>query len=286
LRRKSPLRFYPLLSRRIIIAMALNETNPYSVDSHIAEVYDLCVMETDDVELIRRLIGGQAGLRILEPFTGTGRILLPLALDGHVVTGIDQAHGMIAQARKKAASLPLEAQQRVMLVEADVIFSAWPAGFDLVILGGNCFYELATPEEQAQCVRLAAAALKPGGHVFIDNDHMEGELDPSWQDVGVPKKRGIKGLCADGSRVESFMETTWFDAPRRLVRFRRWTEITAPDGRKTIREYVQQKHPVSAGEVRSWLEQSGFVIEHLFGNRRGTPYTENSGRAIFWARKA
>ena len=33
-----------------------------------------------------------------------------------------------------------------------------------------------------------------------------------------------------------------------------------------------------------WLKQHGFIIEHLFGDRRGNPYSEASGRAIFWAR--
>ncbi len=282
--------------------MAQNTVNPYDVDAHVAEAYDLYETETDDVELIRqlissrRLICGKKSLRILEPFTGTGRILLPLALDGHIVTGIDQAHGMIEQARKKAALLPQEVQKRITLIEADVICvdaPTWPGipgGFDLVILGGNCFYELATPQEQEQCIRLAAAALRPGGRLYIDNDHMEGDLDPSWQDTGMPKKIGVHGVCADGSRVDSFMETIWFDAPRRLVRFRRRTEVRLPahkarEGEKVVREYIQQKHPVSTGEVRGWLEQSGFAIEHLFGDRRGTPYTDKPERAIFWAVK-
>ncbi len=271
--------------------MAQNAVNPYDVDAHVAEAYDLYVTEMDDVELIRRLIdsrrliGGQKSLRILEPFTGTGRILLPLALDGHTVTGIDQAHAMIEQARKNAAALPEDVQKRISLIEADVICQNWPNGFDLVILGGNCFYELATPQEQEQCIRLAAAALKPGGRLYVDNDHMEGDLDPAWQDIGTPKKIGVQGTCADGSRVDSFMETIWFDAPRRLVRFRRRTEIITPDGQKVVREYLQQKHPVSTGEVYAWLEQSGFAIEHLFGDRQGTPYTAHPERAIFWAVK-
>jgi hypothetical protein len=267
--------------------MAQNTTNPYDVDAHIAEAYDLCETETADVELIRRLVGEKKNLRILEPFTGTGRILLPLALDGHILTGIDQAHGMLARAREKVASLPPEVQQRITLIEADVICSPWPSGFDVIILGGNCFYELATPEEQELCVRMAAAALSPGGHVYIDNDHMEGELDSTWQDTGALKKRGIQGLCRDGSRVESFMEATWFDASRRLARFRRWSEITMPDGEKVVRAYTQQKHPVSAGEVRAWLERYGFTIQHQYGDRQGTSYTERAERAIFWAvRKA
>jgi len=51
-------------------------------------------------------------------------------------------------------------------------------------------------------------------------------------------------------------------------------------------EYVQQKHPVSAVEVQTWLEKYGFVIEETFGDRAGNPYTDQSERAIYWARKS
>jgi hypothetical protein len=54
----------------------------------------------------------------------------------------------------------------------------------------------------------------------------------------------------------------------------------------TEKEYIQQKHPVSAVEVQTWLEAHGFAIEQLYGDRAGNPYTEISQRAIFWARRA
>ena len=42
---------------------------------------------------------------------------------------------------------------------------------------------------------------------------------------------------------------------------------------------------MSAAEVRGWLEKHGFEIESFFGDRAGRPYTDDSPRAIFWARK-
>ena len=54
----------------------------YDVEPHIAEIYDQSETYTDDVELVRNLVDRQGFLRILEPFCGTGRILIPLALDG------------------------------------------------------------------------------------------------------------------------------------------------------------------------------------------------------------
>lgn len=264
--------------------MAHNENNVYDIDSHIAELYDQSETETADVALIRRLIGANRPLRILEPFTGTGRILLPLAVDGHSVVGMDQSHGMVERARQKAAGLPGDIQARIVILEQDVTSGEWPTGFDLVIMGGNCLYELATPEEQAAVIKKAAHALKPGGYAYVDNDHMEGELAASWQDL-TPARRGIAGVCADGSRVESWMQTVWFDTSKRLARFKRWAETTLPDGEKVVREYYQQKHPVSAGEVQGWLESSGLIIEQQYGDRDASPYSPTTNRAIFWARK-
>ena len=299
--------------------MSYNPTNVYDVDPHVAEVYDQSETYHDDVDLIvslltpipgenaqiyglyppsRPVLRGEKGgrgdergsyIRILEPFCGTGRILISLAQAGHTLVGLDQAAGMLERARQKLARLPEAVQGRVTLRQADVIADEWPAGFDLVILGGNCLYELATPEEQERVIRSAAASLNPGGYVYVDNDHMEGDLVPSWQQPGA--RLGFPtGVCADGARVESTIETIWYDAPARLVKFRRNTHIELPSdspthGQVIEAEYIQQKHPVSFGEVQAWLERYGFSIEKTFGDFAWNPYTPASERAIFWARK-
>ncbi len=264
--------------------MARNSPIVYDTDLRVAELYDQTETSVDDIALIQTLIGKRGPLRVLEPFCGTGRILIPLALAGHTLVGLDHSRAMMARAQSKVQQLPVGIQDRILLVEADVTRAEWPQGFDLVILGGNCFYELATCEEQEQCIASAAEALCPGGVVYVDNDHMEGHLDPAWQRPGV-QEAFPTGVCSDGTRVASSMETIWYDAPARLVRFRRRTELTLPDGEIVEKEYVQQKHPVSKGEVESWLIAHGFVVEEIYGARDGTPYTGESERAIFWARR-
>ncbi len=256
----------------------------YDVESHIAEIYDKQEDYTDDVELIRRLIGKSGPLSILEPFCGTGRISIPLAQDGHSIVGLDQAEVMLGKARSKISMLPEEVQSRIFLQKRDVIDGDWPRDFDLVILGGNCLYELATAGEQEKCIKYAAASLRPRGHVYMDNNHMEGELAYSWQKAGVTL-RFPSGRCTDGTSIESEGETIWFDAQQRLARFRRRTKVTFPDGRTIEKEYIQQKHPVSTSEVQSWLEKYGFTLERVYGDRAGNPYVKTSDRAIFWAIK-
>ncbi len=265
--------------------MSRNATNMYDIDAHVAEIYDKIETGADDVELIRKLINGHGRIRILEPFCGTGRILIPLALDGHEIVGLDQAQGMLDRAHAKIARLPEDVRERITLTKSDVTADPWPNDFELVILGGNCFYELATPEEQEGCIVSALISLRPGGYVYIDNDHMEGDLDEDWRRPRVNTDWFPTGTCADGTHLDGTMETIWYDAPRRLVRFRRSVKQTSPDGSTTTKEWIQQKHPVSASEVRAWLEKHAFIIEQMYGDRSANPYVPSSPRAIFLAKK-
>jgi len=264
--------------------MSLNQQNSYDIDTHIAEIYDQNETKITDVEFLKTLITGKGIRRILEPFCGTGRMIIPLVHDGHKITGMDQAQGMLRLAQSKITKFPEENQKLVVIQHKDVTSEKWPTGFDLVILGYNCFYELATPEEQEFCVEQAAISLDPGGYLFIDNDHMEGDLHSSWQDIGVVHK-SISGQCNDGTYLENYRETIWVDVPKRLARFRRRYVITLPNGEMKDFEFFQQKHPVSKVEVETWLKKYNFEIIAIYGDYAGNPYQDSSGRAIFWARK-
>jgi len=267
--------------------MGVNESMAYDMDAHVAEIYDQIETYTDDVALLRQLIAPKAlGQRIFEPFCGTGRIVVPLAEDGHEVVGMERSRHMLDRARSKIAELPEDAGRRITLLEGDVLTTPWPEGFDLVLLGGNCFYDVASAEEQERCIAMANAALKPGGHVYVDNDHMEGDLDPAWRrPPGAVVKSFPDGTCADGAQVEATTETVWYDVARRLVRYRRTVTVTSPDGTVNQKEWTEQCHPPSKSEVASWLEHNGFAIEQVYGDRLGNPYRDTSDRAIFWARK-
>lgn len=264
--------------------MAGNEPNPYDLEVHIAEIYDQVEQEVEDLALLQSLIVRRRGLRILEPFCGSGRLLIPLAQAGHHLTGLDRAGGMLARARSKIDRLPEAVGSRIQLVQADVTRQRWPIGFDLVLLGGNCLYELATAAEQERCIREAAGALKKGGRLYVDNDRMEGALDPSWQ---VPGVRPVfpSGRCEDGTLVETPRELAWYDAAERLVRFRRRVRVARPDGEVLEAHYEQQKHPVSAAEVASWLADHGFSVLRRSGDHQGGRLDAGWRRAIFWAIK-
>jgi SAM-dependent methyltransferase len=272
------------LRRQNTPTMSINQHNLYYFDIHIAEIYDMQENDTQDVGLLQKLLQGKSIPNILEPFCGTGRFVIPLALDGHSILGIDQSQAMLQLAQKKIKDLSDDVQKRIRLQWADVTVENWPSGYDLVILGFNCFYELASAEEQEFCIYQASRACNPGGYIYVDNDHMEGELDAAWQDMN-HKYVYLSGICKDGTQVKNTRETIWFDVKGRLARFERRYQITSPEGVITEYQFTQQKHPVSKVEVQTWLEKHGFEILAVYGDHSGNPYHHNSLKAIFWARK-
>jgi hypothetical protein len=139
-------------------------------------------------------------------------------------------------------------------------------------------------DEQEHVIAAAAGAVKPGGFVFLDNDHMEGDLPEAW--LHSDRRRAVfpKGVCADGVRVDGFNEVLSCDVQRRLWRCRRTIRLTFPNGRVEEKSYIQQKHPPSTAEMRGWLKAHGLAIEQLFGDKIGSPYVDASPRAVFWAR--
>lgn len=256
----------------------------YDVDDHIVEIYDQTEVQTEDVSLLRDLVAGCGLLKILEPFCGNGRILLALAQDGHELVGMDKSQPMLKAAQQKLSQRSEVVERRVCLLHRDVITEPWPSGFDLVIMGGNCLYELASPEEQGHCIFQASQSVNSGGYLFLDNNHMEGELSPSWCEGGIHTGCFPTGRCADGTIIEGSTETIWFDRRHRLVRFRRRVQLTTPDGSTRSREWIEQKHPPSTEEMESWLSKHGFEVLGRWGDRKRAIYQDDSPRAIFWAR--
>jgi SAM-dependent methyltransferase len=259
----------------------------YSADVHIAELYDQHETQTDDVQLICQLIGGRTDLTIFEPFCGTGRIAIPLAQHGHRLICLDEAEGMLQRFRQKLQSQPGDVQNRVEMVHLPVFAHEWPANLDVVLLGGNCFYEVSSSDEQRALVHRAADALAPGGHVFIDHDdHGSDELLPAWgKPPGQARPAFPQGTCQDGTHLEGSTETAWYDVKGRFAHYFRRLKVTHPDGSVSCQEWQETCHPATMANTVSWVHEARLVVEGTFGDKRASPYQTGSSRATVWARK-
>ena len=95
--------------------MSINQHNLYDFHIDIAETYDQNENLTQDVELLRNLLGNKGRLNILITFCRTGRMLFPLSIDDHTKYGIDQSRSMVQFAKKKIDQLQNDVQKRIQL---------------------------------------------------------------------------------------------------------------------------------------------------------------------------
>lgn len=103
----------------------------------------------------------QPGMKVLDIACGEGRNSVWLAEIGCEVTGID----LSPLALNKARMLAEERKVRVSYHEADLLHWAWPLdAYDAVI---SIFIQFAAPEGRETLFRNMAAALKPGGLLFL-----------------------------------------------------------------------------------------------------------------------
>jgi SAM-dependent methyltransferase len=116
-----------------------------------------------DVEYYTRSLSGVSG-RILEPATGTGRVLIPLLEAGHDVEGIDTSPEMLAICRQHCRDRGLDP----VLQEADMTTYLRPAAYQAVIMPAGSIVLLDGRKAARQALACFHESLLPGGRLIVD----------------------------------------------------------------------------------------------------------------------
>ena len=106
----------------------------------------------------------QYGDPVLELACGTGRITVALAQAGYYVTGIDNAEGMLREARIKSAEVGVE----VEWIKADMRDFDLSKAFSLIILPANTLCHLLDLSDFEACLASVRNQLAPNGRFVID----------------------------------------------------------------------------------------------------------------------
>jgi len=236
-----------------------------------------------------RMLAGERGGPILDAGCGTGRLLVPLARDGHQVLGIDRARPMLARAAWRLAHAGRALRRRVLLAQADL--GALPAGrqrFALVIAAFHTVQHCESGAALAAFFQGAAAALIPGGWLafdtfapsrrFLERREPSGVTrfrDPRTHRLTTYRERHrlLAGPDGPGGPILA-MRFDYADAGKRgrartvLLRHRLWspTEIDrslAAAGLVTIARW--------SGFDGAPLEDAEASEQHVFLARRGPP---------------
>jgi SAM-dependent methyltransferase len=256
--------------------------DPYDLDAGTREHYqDAALYDFEyrrrraDVNHYRALARRADPGPLLELGCGTGRVLVPLARDGHQVVGIDVARSMLARAAGRAAKLPRAARARIALAAADM--RALPfarARFALVVAPFNAFQHLYTRTDVAACLDEVRRVLQPGGRFAFD------VLNP---DLGWltrdPRRRWARTRFkhpATGVRYEYSTNQT-YDPVTQIAYMRiYYRALDVPAGKERTQVIRLAHRQFFPAELEALLHASGFRVLERWGGFDGQRFAGDS----------
>jgi SAM-dependent methyltransferase len=224
----------------------------YYFDPRVAARYDRVTRSlpvvTDDIAFYVALAQEAAsqGHSVLELGCGTGRVTIPTAQAGALITGLDNAAPMLDIARRKALSEGVD----VTWVEGDMASFRLEQRFGLVTIPFRSFLLLLTEAKQRACLACIREHLVEGGRLALNF------FNP---DPLLIEASGASGAADDDERIYGPLITR----SERNLRLR----------------YVFPE------EMRALLTTAGFEIEALYGWFDRRPFDDNSDEMVWLARK-
>lgn len=228
-----------------------------------------------------------AGSPVLEVGCGTGRILIPIALAGVEVVGIDPSAAMLDQARRKVAALSPDVQGRVELVQADVRDFTLDRRFSLVAIPFRAFLRMLTPEDERRALLNVRQHLAVGGLLVLNVfDPRLDIIDAHAGRLGSAMKKRSEFVCRASGRRVVMWDSRRYDLGRQIVEQDLIFDELDEAGRVVSRSYSGYRlRYVYRQEMRYLLELCGFRVEALFGDFQRGPF-HYGGEQIWVARKS
>lgn len=235
----------------------------------------------EDVEALTGL-ALDCGNPVLELGCGTGRLLLPLALAGCQVTGVDISPGLLDVARTKVAAAQMG--RRVRLEEGDLrTFDLGQKNFAFAFCTSNTLMHLADSADQMAALKNAHTHLRAGGLLLLDLFNPDvnrlatvsglQELADQWYDP-LHKVTVTKWSVRTVDWAEQLQETLFI------------YEETGDDGwtRRTLCPFLLRF--LWPHELEMMLASAGFTVEVMWGDFVGTPFSSDAEHLIVLATKS
>ena len=253
-----------------------------------AAIYEQFENQTNDTEFLLNVLHKYTGgspQRILEVACGGGRICIPLAEAGHMVTGFDADEHMLLRCYRRMKGI-----SNITCYSANALTSDWGTDFDVVVLAGNILINIETDANYAEAQRTfihkAASALKRGGHLFLDFDLL---YDPVRFFNSLRESSYFNGTDDLGTSGRTVSYGSVYDPVTHICAGTSHWELKTNNGESFIISTVWHKHIPSQAQVYGWLSKAGLTIEKSYKNYSDEaipePIDETTHRATIWARK-
>ena len=232
-------------------------------------IYDGLNTHMGDLDFYKAWLPKHPKAKILELCCGTGRLTLPIAKAGFDITGIDITPSMLEQAAKKAN----EAGLQIEFVEGDMRSFDLNEKFDLIFIPFNSIHHLYSNEDFFQMLTSVKKHLKEDGLFLFDC------FNPNIQyivDAGKEQQEMSRYTTQDGREV-LIKQQMQYESKVQINRIQWHYFINGQfDSVQNLdmRMYFPQ-------ELNTYLEHSGFKIEHKFGSFEKESFENSSEKQIF-----
>ena len=243
----------------------------------VSKYYDDENTFTDDVDMFMKL-AGRKRKEILELGCGTGRVLIPLAGEGHRATGIDFSLSMLERARAKIGELPRRTAGRIVLIAGDIAHFSLDRQFDLVIIAFNSLLSVPGFRRQQTVLANAWNHLKPGGKLIISV--LNPDLNVFSERVPYVKHAGSWTDSITGKDVDCF-EFDYFDLANQIIYGTKLYDEIGENGIVHRTKQIFEMRYFFSYELQLLLEEQGFQLSNLYGDYDFSSYGDGSPNMIF-----
>lgn len=234
-----------------------------------AEIYDGMNTNIADLEFYKKWLPKNKDARILELCCGTGRLTIPIAMNGYDISGVDNSSSMLERAKLKASKADLN----IEFIGADIRTLNLTEKYDLIFIPFNSIHHLYKNEDLFKAFSVVKKHLKSEGLFLLDC------FNPNIQYiVGSEKeqKKIAEYSTKDGREI----------LIKQKMRYENKTQINRIEWHYYINAKFDSIQNLDMRlffpqELDSYLEWNGFKIIHKFGGFEEESFNDNSEKQIF-----
>ena len=219
---------------------------------------------------------------VLELGVGTGRIAIPAAKLGHRIVGLDLHRAMLDVARHKMKTLDVSVDE-LELIQGDMTdFDLGGRSFGLVVIPGNSLALVLTEEGQSATIAHAARHLKPNGVLAFSLYNASDQVIES--DNNEQFLLGVVDDEATGNR-HIMSGINRFDLANQLNHCTQFLETVSLTGETIARhELPVTTRYLTIDQAHDLVNNAGLIVEAVYGDFDGAPYTDSSDEMILVCR--
>ena len=263
----------------------MSHTSGYEDLEFVSDFYDTMYnnLPRRDIEFFVEY-SKNAGGKTLELGCGTGRVLIPTAVAGCEITGLDFSPYMLKKCREKLTDRSKKVQSRVKLIQGDMTKFNTGEKYALATIPFRPFQHLITVTEQKACLECIYRHLVAKGKLVFDVFHtylprlvdtryfMEMEVGPTME---LPDGRIVKRT----NRTAAFHHAEQYNDIELIF------YVDYPDGRKERLVHAFPMRYFYRYEIEHLLSLCGFKILEFYGDFDRSDFSDESPEMIFVAEK-